>query len=68
MMGWLIDYLDNKVSENDYSFRRGIGVKEIFPGEKEPNIRLYREFIKLYELKLPGTLYSFYSKISIDDH
>ena len=70
-MDWLIDFIDNKLAERDFSFKRGIGVKEIFGNGKnqksknEYNLRLFKEFIKLYELKISGIFYSIYSKVSV---
>ena len=36
----------------------------LFPKEKDPNIKAYQEFIKLYDLHNKGSFYSIYSRVA----
>jgi hypothetical protein len=61
-MEFIIDYLDEKIRGKDYSFKRGISVKDLFPTEQNQNFHLYKEFLKMYEMRLEGIYCSIYSK------
>jgi hypothetical protein len=62
---WLVEAIEETRSSK---LRKEFKATSLFPKEKEPNIRLYKEFVKLYELDTKGAFQSIYSKISNPDH
>lgn len=58
---WLIEALEeSKVPK----LRKEFKSTALFPQEKDPNIKTYQEFIKLYELGNRGIFYSIYSRVA----
>ena len=61
---WLVELMEDcKNGRIRKEFKAGL----IFPKDGDPNIRLYREFIKLYQQDTAGDYHSIYSKISQAD-
>jgi hypothetical protein len=56
---WLVELLEDNRSPK---LRKEFRAAGLFGKEQDPNIRLYREFIKLYDLDSKGFFCSFYSK------
>ena len=60
---WLIEYIEDAIQDRSYVFRRPLYAREIFSDYEKPNIKMYQEFIKLYEFDNEGSFYSIYSKV-----
>lgn len=56
---WLVEALEENRSPR---YKKEFRVKNLFGKEQDPNLRLYKEFIKLYKLDTAGAFCSFYSK------
>ncbi len=57
---WLVEALED--SRNSNKLRKEFKVGNLFGRDRDPNLRLYQEYVKLYELDTKGVFCSFYSK------
>ena len=58
---WLVEALEENRSSK---LRKEFKATSLFPKEKDPNIKVYAEFVKLYQLDIKGAFQSIYSKVA----
>ena len=61
---WLVQYIEDQIQKKNYHFGKRLYARIIFSEFTNPNLKMYKEFLKLYEFDIEGYFYSIYSKVT----